>query len=265
MKTERATQLEPSVVGSGRGLERAFTCARAASAVPCKIRCSHKSEGTESTERERARSGCRCTVDAWQARQVFLLVGQRRASSALSLELHLLGTSAVLCFRLSRPVLTGVRRRWMGSGNHCQCCFVRCASRRPAVCWVGAATVPPPNSRANALTSVPPIARNDTFTLPWPEVAEEQRHPRPGDRPRMLDDPIEILRLHCILLQRVGLHGEPREPVRLVDLQRRRARRPSAARDRPAPTRRSACTCPPDRRHMRAAAPPPRGSAATCC
>ena len=53
------------------------------------------------------------------------------------------------------------------------------------------------------------------------EVAEEQRHARAGDRARMLDDAVELLRTHVVALERAGaastIHDEP---VRRVHLER---------------------------------------------
>src|SRR5579885_2378738 len=36
--------------------------------------------------------------------------------------------------------------------------------------------------------------------LAVPEIAEEERHARAGDRPRVLDDPVEVLLTYIILL-----------------------------------------------------------------
>src|SRR5262245_38001829 len=49
------------------------------------------------------------------------------------------------------------------------------------------------------------------------KIAEEQRHARSGDRPRMLDDAVEILLTHVVFLERAGGHREPRQTMLVVD------------------------------------------------
>ena len=77
------------------------------------------------------------------------------------------------------------------------------------------------------------------------EIAKEDRHARPGDRAGMLDDPVEILLPHVVLVQRAGSHREPGQPACLA--------RPRAC----GAPRRAGGSVPPGRRRRRADTSPP--------
>src|SRR6267154_2509237 len=49
------------------------------------------------------------------------------------------------------------------------------------------------------------------------KVAEKDRHTRPSDRPRMLDDSVEVLGPHAMPLQGARAHRQPRHAAFLVD------------------------------------------------
>ena len=71
---------------------------------------------------------------------------------------------------------------------------------------------PPPNGLANAATSTLPTERSDTFTRPWRNLAEQERHPDPFDRAGELDHAVEVVGGDAQPLDRAGRHRDPGEP-----------------------------------------------------